>query len=93
MLLLQQRDLKLHQGVLGSAAHENAQHAKSVALGPNFKLTTVSKMPISVWFNITFIIGLGLSNLPAANSRGDHTRAWSRLRSWTPMLTPLIDPV
>lgn len=48
MLLLQQRDLKLHQGVLGSAAHENAQHAKSVALGPNFKLTTVSKMQISV---------------------------------------------
>ena len=48
MLLLQQRDLKLHQGVLGSAAHENAQRAKSVAFGPDFKLTTLSKTLLSV---------------------------------------------
>ena len=48
MLLLQQRDFELHLGVLGSAAHENVQHAKSVAPGPKFRLTTPSKMPISV---------------------------------------------
>lgn len=48
MLLLQQRYLQLHQGVLGSAAHENARHAKSVAFGTIFELTTLSKTLLSV---------------------------------------------
>ncbi len=48
MLLLQQSDVQLHQGVLGSAAHENARHAKSVAFGTIFEITTPSKILLSI---------------------------------------------